>query len=269
MASITVKAPTKTISLRAKQTDRIDFFESMEKNISNVVLGRLALTFDKEYERLISVMAVFLQRLIVRTPLDDYYDREYVDKEGNLVIEHHKPDLEVCREHWIVEDKNGLGFGWNSKNTDVRFGYTILGDKSEIDEIKAKLMRHFPLSVYKRNGKLPDFEVSNNCVHFSRLEYGYKKWKNDTDPVVDKNGREHGVQNQHSVQAPVGMLRITQMELESIKRSPSVRPLTARYKAGGNLRVTPSDKKLNEFWKMLKKGKKLRYADIKRYVENY
>lgn len=268
MASITIKTPKRSINLTAGKKQQIQFFDELEKNVSRVCLGTFSRNIEKNYEDQIAVIATFFQRVVARTPLDERYERVIQTKNGEKVIRH-IPDEEICREHWYIEESHGRTKMYS--RTLIRSGleFNVVNDAEEINQIKEKLKDKFPLQRFLKANEDPSFGVANDCKHFERIEYGFSSWKHDTEPVVGDGGREHGVKNKHSVQAPVGMLRITEAELESIKRRPSLRSLRSRYKGGTAMKVTPSDKKLQEFYKLLKKSHRVRYADIKKYLEVY
>lgn len=270
MASITIKTPTRTISRNASQKDRALFLEEIENNVSKVCLKGLSSSLEKIYEEQISVISTFFQRVIARTPVDENYDRPYVTKTGEVKITTHTPDEEVCREHWYIEESHSAGKLYSKNLFNNGMGFDVVNNNEEIQMIKSHLKQMYPLKTFLSQGVEPSFTVGNDCKHFERLEYGYSNWESDTEPVIGMPiGREHGVKNKHSVQAPVGMLRITQMELESIKRKPSLKKITSRYKGGAYVGVTPSEKKLKEFYRMMKRGHRMRYADIKRFLEVY
>ena len=268
MASITIKMPKRSINLTAGKKKQIQFFDELENNVSRVCLGTFSKNIEKNYEDQIAVIATFFQRVVARTPLDERYERVIQTKNGEKIIRH-IPDEEICREHWYIEESHGKTKMYS--RTLIRGGleFNIVNNSEEINAIKEKLKAKYPLKRFLKANESPDFTVANDCKHFTRLEYGYSSWKNDTEPVVGDGGREHGVKNKHSVQAPVGMLRITEAELDSIRRKPSVKSLRSRYKGGLALQVTPSEKKLKEFYKLLKRSHRIRYADIKKYLEEY
>ena len=267
MASITIKTPKRSINLTASKKNQLQFFDELENNVSKVCLGRFAQSIEKSYEDQIAVISTFFQRVVARTPLDERYERVIETRNGEKVILH-IPDEEVCREHWYIEESHGKTKMYS--RTLIRGGleFNVVNDAEEINAIKEKLKSKYPLKRFLKANEAPDFTVANDCKHFTRLEYGYSAWKNDTEPIVG-DMREHGVKNKHSVQAPVGMLRITEAELESIRRKPSFKSLRSRYKGGLTLRATPSDKKLKEFYNLLKRSHRIRYADIKKYLEEY
>ena len=266
MASITIKTPKRSINLTSKKEEKIKFFNEIEKNISKVCLGALSESVAKAYEDEIAILSVFFQRVVARTPLDENYDRVIVTSKGEKVV-HHKPDKEICREHWFIEETS-KGGKFYSKELISNGKFEVVNNSEEINEIKAKMKSMFPLKNFA-DGK-PSFVIGNDCRHFDRIEFGYSEWKSDSQPVIGEEvGREHGVKNKHSVQAPAGMLRITEMELESIRRKNTSGNLRRAYRGGYKVNVTPSDKKLTEFYELLKKKHRVKYADIKRYVEVY
>lgn len=268
MASITIKTPKRSINLTASKKNQLQFFDELESNVSKVCLGKFAQSIEKSYEDQIAVIATFFQRVVARTPLDERYERVIETRNGEKVIRH-IPDEEICREHWYIEESHGKTKLYSRTLIRAGMDFWNVNDAGEINQIKERLKAKYPLKRFLKANEAPDFTVANDCKHFTRLEYGYSAWKNDTEPVTGISGREHGVKNKHSVQAPVGMLRITEAELESIKRKPSLKSLRSRYKGGLALRVTPSERKLKEFYKLLKRSHRVRYADIKKYLEEY
>lgn len=268
MASIKIKYPKRTIELTADKNQQLMFFDELEKNVAQICLGKLSNNIEKNYEDQIAVIATFFQRVVARTPLDERYTRVIHTKNGEKKYEH-IPDEEVCREHWYIEEVHGRTKLYS--RTLIRSGmdFNVVNDAGEINVIKEKLKLKYPLKRFLKAGEAPDFTVANDCKHFERVEFGYSEWKHDTEPVTGIGGREHGVKNKHSVQAPVGMLRITEAELELIRRRPSVRSLKSRYRGGTAMLATPSDKRLKEFYKLMKRSHRIRYADIKKYLEEY
>ena len=99
MASITIKTPTRTIPLTAKSKTQLKFYSELENN-------RFAQSIEKSYEDQIAIIAVFFQRVVARTPLDERYERVVQTKDGEKVIQH-IPDEEICREHWYIEESHG------------------------------------------------------------------------------------------------------------------------------------------------------------------
>ena len=269
MASITIKTPKRSISLKASQKKQIEFFQEIENNISKVCIGRISKAIEDNYESQIAIIATFFQRVVSRTPVDERYERVITVKGEEKRVKH-VPDNEVCREHWYIEEGHGKQKLYSKSMIKNGLNFNVVNDSSEINAIKEILKTRFPVKRFLNSNEEPSFSIANDCKHFDRLEYGFSSWKHDTSPVVGNElGREHGVQNKHSVQAPVGMLRITEAELESIRKRPSVRSLKSRYRGGTAIKAVPSDKKLKEFFNLLKKTHRIRYADIKRYIEEY
>lgn len=265
MASITIKTPKHSINLKASEQEKSIFADEIERSAAKMCIGALSKNYQKAYEDQLVIIATFFQRLVARTPVDENYDRVVLTKKGDTRVVHHTPDEEVCREHWFIEDTRTGRKLYSKSLFDSEMSFNVVNNSEEISKIKEAIRAICPIS----NG-LPSFAVGNDCKHFESIEYGYNLWKSDSEPVTgDDIGREHGVKNKHSVQAPVGMLRITEAELQSIRKRPSLRSLRSRYKGGLRTSVTPSDKKLKEFYEILKKSHSVRYADIKRFLEVY
>lgn len=266
MASITIKTPTRSIALTAKKEVQGAFLQEIENNVAKMCIGKMSLGVEKAYDDQISIMATFLQRLIARTPVDEPYDKIIVTKKDEQKVVKHKPDRDVCRERWFIEETQSGKKLYSKDLFQSKYDFNIVNNSEEIERIKNAIKTMCPIEKIAN----PSFVVGNDSRHFTRLEYGYEQWKNDGGVSIGEEiFRPHGVQNRHSVQAPVGMLRITQAELESIRRKPSMRSLRSRYKGGLRTSTVPSDKKLKEFITILKRSHKVKYADIKRFLEVY
>ena len=264
MASIVIKTPKRSINLNASKKDKTLFFDEIENNVSRLCLGKLAENVQKAYEDQIALISVFFQRVIARTPVDESYERVIVTKNGEQKTVKHTPDDEICREHWFIEDiKSGKKL-YSKELFDGPFSFNVVNDSSEINKIRSVMKSMWPF------GTEPSFSIGNDCKHYDRLEYGYNGWNHDTKPVTGNEiGREHAVKNKHSVQAPIGMYRVTKMEMDAIRRNGSDQSLRRRYKGGLRVRALPSDRKLKEFYELMKKSHRMKYADFKRFLEVY
>ena len=191
-----------------------------------------------------------------------------------MVKHTHKPDKGVhsaARYDWFITDGNKTV----SAQDFPKKLFDVVNDKSAIDAIEKKFRSFFAPRLAKTNFEtalktIDSLYIKNDNPHYYVLEFGggYRWPENGT--IKDGPKYEHGVENRHSVQAPVGMYRITEMELQRESNRKVSTNLAKRYKGNGNtkrsqLAKVPSDKDLQDFWKLMKKGK-INYGDIKRYI---
>lgn len=267
MASIKIKTPT--TSWDAKEG--VVFNDVIEKDIktrtAKIALGELSVINKIATDRELSILATFFQRVVARTPIDETYEITIVDKKGNEIKKTHKIDSSVCQDEWYITDGKTKITAKQMKAIDERMFWNV-NDKYSVEQIKKILKEKFKIT------EKTDFVVGNNNDHFKRLEEGYSKWFNDGVTAKKSVGglhRDHGVKNMHSIQAPVGMWRISLAELEIMKNSTVVSPLTSRYRAqyGRIMNKTPNKTKLAEFARFLEKKGNIAYKDIVRYIEEY
>lgn len=267
MAVMKIKTPTKSWSIEegVKKNNIIE--SEVTSRIAKITLGQLSAINKIAIDREISILATFFQRLVARTPIDENYEIHYTDKKGNEKVRKHKIDKSVCQDDWYISDGQTKITAKQLKVIDDRMFWNV-NDKYSIEQIK---------KVFKEKLRITDKTdviFGNNNDHFKRLEEGYEKWFNDHVAARKSVGglrRDHGVINKHSVQAPVGMWRISYAELEVMRNSNAVSPLTSRYRAqyGRIMNKTPNKAKLAEFARFLAKKGNIAYKDIVRYIEEY
>ena len=275
MAKIIIKTPTKNYELKDKVKKNAEWTEEMKSRVAEVALGKLSKNVNIAMDRQVSVIATFFQRVVARTPIDEKYlrsNRMIKDrKTGQLKPDEHIPDKgpgAVCQDDWYITDGRTKFTSAQMKAIDKELFWNV-NEKYSVNQVKKIIQEKFNIT--------PEtvFTIGNNNPHFQALEEGYEDWKNDGLRAVKnrKEGirREHGVENMHSIQAPVGMWRISMAELEVMVRSKAISPLTSRYRAqyGRIMRKPPNKAKLLQFMKLLESKKDITYADIARYVERY
>lgn len=272
MAKITlkVKTPTQTWTVKegVKFADVIS--KNIERNTAKIVLNKLSDLHDVAIRQQISIWATFFQRVVARTPLDENYSwTERNPETGEIIERHHKKDRIECRYDWYITDGS----------TKITAKELYEKDKSLFDYVSdanaiAKIADIFAseLRFTKTSQRI---SIYNDNPHFAVLEYGGGyNWEDGG--TIKKARLEHGVENLHSVQAPVGMYRITEMELErSSGNTKAKTALSQRFKGqqvrtykNGETRarkITPTDYQLTQIIKLLKKGH-IKYDDIARYI---
>ena len=267
MATIKIKTPTKSweLSKEAKYNNAI--LEDIKYKTSKIVLEKMSNNMKVEIDKQISILATFFQRVVARTPIDESYEITTVDKNGKEHTRTHKIDNSVCQDSWYITDGKIRITSKQMKAVDDRMFWNV-SDKYSVDQIKKILKEKFVIT------DKTVFTIGNENDHFKRLEEGYSKWFNDGISAKKSVGglrRDHGVKNMHSIQAPVGMWRISLAELEVMKNSTAASPLTSRYRAQRwrTMNKIPNKTKLAEFARLLATKGNITYKDIVRYIEEY
>lgn len=207
---------------------------------------------------LFQIASIVFQRIVSRTPLDEEYKYETVDKDGNVKERYHEPDNSSVRYDWkmIVKGENEKIFTCSefiAKNPD--FGMEF-NDKNDINLILTTLLNSDlkPRTIKNNKGELiPDFDIQfdNQNEHFKTIEYGRYR-KGPTEPKPGKNYL-HGVTEDHfTYQAPKGFYAITMKEYEafiSTHESDRWRTLSQKMLRQRVEKVF-SDKKFNQILKI-------------------
>ncbi len=257
--SFTVKTPHESVSMKTMVKFRDIFMDEVEKRAIKIGVGKLALSAKTELNRTLTIAATFFQRVCARTPLDEDYVIN-ITAEGKEIW--HKANRVQCRMDWYAE-YNGRRLFADDIAQEFPNIFDKYNDSSAINSIKEMMAEKFNIDI---SASSYDITFGNENPYFATLEYGgYKKDSDRYNTGVDK-GLEHGVKNKHSVQAPVGMLRITQMELESMARSPALTNLAKRYRQQRTTQII-SETKLKSLLQKFKASKRLVLSDIKEYLQ--
>lgn len=202
-----------------------------------------------EQLREIYMAAVFFQRVVNRTPVDEDY--WYLDKKSDD-MKFHRADNDSVRKSWAI---SGPGFRFYARdfmNNGVSFDE--FNSKSDIDKIyelirdSAKVENHFYIFI------------ENFHERFAQLEFG--EYLRDGDL---KRGQKyyHGVERGYSIQAPYGMLRITKAEFGIMKLSSSTERLIREYaKRSSRLQKIPSKEKVKRLRSLMENKTHLSNSDI-------
>jgi hypothetical protein len=214
-----------------------------DKNVTSVfddityeALGMGAYKIGKTArERNIYLAAIFFQRVVSRTPLDENYIKTNGQK--------HEKDEDIVRECWYLE--------YNGKKIYSRdIGMELfeeIGDKESTESVKSSLNSFFSANKVPRQ-----IRIANDNERMSWLEYGTY----DSDSIgisYSDTGRPHGIEDGFSIQAPAGMLRITMTETAEIASESS-------HKAAWTIRKTrdyPDSERLIELGKYASSNKKI------------
>lgn len=269
MANLRVKTPNMTWQVKDEEKLNSYIKNKIEKNVARVTLNRMAVAKDAAIRQQIRIWATFFQRVVARTPLDEYYEWDEVSHKGETLHYVHIPDDIQCRYDWYITDGN-TKITAKELHDEFEDLFDYVSDANAISKIADIFASRLKFTYTNRS-----MSIYNDNPHFAVLEYGGGYHWLDGNIKTAPSGRKHGVENDHSVQAPVGMLRITQMELQRSSGSSAKSALDQRFKGqqvrtykDGTTRarqITPSDYQLTQIVKLLKKGR-IKYKDIERYI---
>ena len=204
-----------------------------------------------ERERTLYMAAIFFQRVVSRTPVDEDYLFWNKKKDD---LDFHKADDDSVREAWEL---CGIGPGnvFTAKDfMDAGVSFDKFNSKSDIDRIYSLISDRFAGSE-----KINIF-IENHHKRFSQLEFG--EYLHDGDL---KKGPKyyHGVERGYSVQAPYGMLWTTQAEFRQMKLPKSTEELIKNYvNRSQRLQKIPSQAKIKKLRSLMKNKTHLSNSDI-------
>lgn len=251
--TFSIKTPKKTYTTNEYTKSVSMIKEETEKNIAEAVLKRFIEKKDVLQVRRYIQIATFFQRVVSRTPLDEKY-LMYTTEEGNRI--YHIPDKDRCRYDWYITDGAKKITSAQMFSKGVKFHNVDNND--DINKISNIIESAF--------SNITKITIGNDNKHFGVLEYGGGyKWPAESDP---KKGSkyEHGVKNNHSVQAPVGMMRISLAEFEKGNTSKVASNQYLRGHKRGMKNKIPTEKQLTQFWKYISTHTHFTFEDIKRFT---
>ena len=223
------------------------FAGAIEDEVAEVKGRALLVSAKTQRERTLFMAAVFFQRVVCRTPVDeDYY---YQDKNGDLKI--HNKDDDAVRDAWVASYNNRKITAKQMREAGITFDK--FNDEGEIRAIYEMFREAFIMG----NKNILTVHIDNEHERFPMLEYG--EYKNDG---TLKKGEKyyHGVEGGYSVQAPAGMLRITQAEFQKMTLTMSTRKLIQSYVQRSQRTLkNPSPSKMKELKKVL--GNKTKFGE--------
>jgi hypothetical protein len=200
--SFTIKTKTPSAGSAAKHISNAKqavngVVEAIESTIGNIVSDELEKLGEASNRRKIYIASIFFQMVVASTPVDG----PWTDSKGRT----HKPDDDVVRDDWHI------AYGRTDLCAkDFQGCFETVYDEGAIRKIASAL-----LDRVKTEKHIRTFRVYNTNPRFSELEYGeYKLSGGEIKSGTD--GRKHGVVNHFSVQAPEGMLRITEAKIDWI-----------------------------------------------------
>lgn len=174
-------------------------------SIAGKLIAQAALETSR---RNLFLAAMFFQRVVSRTPMDETYYAG-VTKDGQPII--HKADDDYVRDAWTATYNNYKITAKQLREKGIDF--IKFNNRNEVKQIYNEFLNFLGKGKGLLDGKavLKGVRIENTHERFAMLEYG----EFEKDGSI-KSGEhfKHGVKGGYSVQAPVGMLRLTQQEFE-------------------------------------------------------
>lgn len=205
----TLHKKKKNVSVKQLGTEVEDAFDNVA---GGFVVSSAKRALDNANDIKLYIAAVFFQRVVSRTPLDEDYSWTVEGKTYE-----HKKDDDATRDHWwIAYGKKKLCA------KDFQGCFDVFDDKDSINTLWQAFRNTF---VTEKQMRIIRVYNDEDTGKFDTLEYG--RYKADSSFIRDGKKYEHGIINHFSIQAPVGMLRYTEGELgfilqSSIKKSKSI-----------------------------------------------
>lgn len=197
----TLHKKKKNVSVKQLGTEVEDAFDNIA---GGFVVSSAKQALDNANDIKLYIAAVFFQRAVSRTPLDENYTWTENGKERK-----HEKDDDATRDHWwIAYGKKKLCA------KDFPGCFDVFDDENSINTLWRAFQNTFATEKQMRT-----MRVYNDADpdKFNTLEYG--KFKQASSVTKDGELYKHGVTNHFSIQAPVGMLRYTEGELGFILQS--------------------------------------------------
>lgn len=211
---VTIKNPT------AKQATEL-LRDGVQQTFAKVAYQEISKSVTVAKDRLLMILATFFDRVVSRTPMDENYVSQSMTSDGEIKYKEHKADGNFVRYDWQITCGEDRIISGDLMDGQIFKTYNSKGDINMLFWLFKEKFGNKKLS------ELQSIWISNFNDHFATLEYGGYETE---DHFSGKGEREHGVANQHSIYAPNGMLRITEMELESIAASTAKTSLSKRYR---------------------------------------
>ena len=213
---------------------------AIEDSVVNVAGRKIVETVKMERERTLFMAAVFFQRVVNRTPMDEDY---LVTGENGSKVEHHADD-DYVRDAWTASYNNRIVTAKQLREAGLTF--ENFNDENEIRKIYNVFKKTFVMS--KKN--ILSIHIDNTHERFPMLEYG--EYTKDSKEIKGGEKYEHGVEGGYSVQAPHGMLRITEAEFQTLTLNMSTKKLIKEYvQRSQRTTKVPSSAKMKELKKLI------------------
>lgn len=264
---ITIKTPRKSIKITdfSKTGSSIaELQKQLELTEGREIVSSLANASRTVWNKNMYILATFFQRLCARTPLDEHYMYKIKKKDGTEVEKWHTPDTQQVRMNWYITNGTSILTAHEMVSKLGPELFDTFNNPKSIKLIRQLLGKTFRMSS---NGSF-SLTIGNDTPYFKTLEYGGYKPESSEIKKWGSNLYEHGIVNHRSVQAPVGMLRITQMEFESMKKEAVSNDVDFEYIFRNmNTEKNLSDARIKQLLSKIKAHRGLSLKDIKEFVE--
>lgn len=181
---------------------------SLRQEIAGMAGTQIVETVRQHNERVLMQAAIFFQRVVTRTPKDEVY---HIQGEGK-----HIPDDDYVWKNWKI-----LYWRRSLSAEDIGEQYfqdeSKFNDKSCINAVAKAIKENLfggEAKFNARKNRIRNIRFENLHPRFAMLEYGL--YESSNQKYSKGKYHMHGVQNSYSVQAPYGMLRITQAEMQQM-----------------------------------------------------
>lgn len=233
---------------------------AIKTDIAGMVGSAIEETVAQHNRNIIVKTAMFFQRVVTRTPKDEtYYDPE--------TQTYHKADDDFVWENWkvlygkksISAKEMGASFFDSDSNFNNRECITAIAE-----QIKENLFNG-DAALGKRKRRIRSLRIENEHPRFAMLEYGGYELANSTKKEGKKHS--HGIKDHYSVQAPYGMLRITQTEMEQMSPDDFDRWIKKEKSAISKIKKIRSKKDVQALLGIIEKKSHLSMNDIDKVTQ--
>ena len=233
---------------------------NLKQSVARIVGNAVVETVRQHNEMVITKAAIFFQRVVTRTPKDEtFYDPK--------TKVYHKADSDFVWKSWKM-------LYWGKSVSAEEMGAGLFENESDFNN-KAKIQKIEKIikdrlfggekKLNKRIKRIRNIRFENTHPRFAMLEYG--TYEKSSGEISKGPKHSHGVANGYSVQAPAGMYRITQAEMEAMSMQDianwSFRDYKSKMAKEGVTRL-PSPQKLKELANLIGDRTHLSDSDIDR-----
>ncbi len=214
--------------------------QRLVENVVSVVAESALLSVREFNNWAVIKTALFFNRVVSRTPIDEKYYG-------------HTPDTDSVWKQWKIKY-------WGKELSAAEIGLShFIDTKANFDnqyavwEIKTAIIDKLfkgAANFEKRTRRIRNIRVENDHPRFAMLEYGTYTRKN-SETIKEGRFRFHGIQNGYSVQAPYGMLRITEAEMASMTNDDFRKWLMFEQKGEEVTKRTPSKEQMKKLMKIM------------------
>lgn len=259
--NIKVKHYGKTV-VSKKKVDAKEVSTLIGINLKQAVagmVGNAAVTTVRQHNEMVLLKAaIFFQRVVTRTPKDEtYYDPK--------TKVYHKADSDFVWQSWKV-------LYWGKSVSALEMGAGLFENESDFNS-KAKIQKIAQIiqdrlfggeqKFEKRTTRIRNIRFENTHPRFAMLEYG--TYEKSSGEISEGPKHQHGVVGGYSVQAPYGMYRITQAEMEAMSMQDianwSFRDFKSKMAKEGVTKI-PSQKQMKKISKLISDKTHLSGKDI-------